>query len=93
MLNKYWVGNFNRLSKSGNSKVGIAMDNFPDSIIYILGNHAYFLITGESSESKRTDLSAVQIKFLSNKVNCALESDFLPKSQKVIFSPIILSFS
>jgi hypothetical protein len=93
MLNKNRVANFNRLSKSGNSEVGVAMNDFPDSVIYILGNHANFLIAGESSVGQRANLSAAQIKFLSNKVNCALESDLLAKSQKIILSSIILSLS
>jgi hypothetical protein len=81
MLNKNRVSDFNRLSKCGNSQVRIAVHNFPDSIIYILGNHADFLVSGESSECERADLCAMQIKFLSNKVNSALKSDFLPESQ------------
>lgn len=93
MLNKNRVSDFNRLSKSGNSQVRIAVHYFPDSIIYILGNHADFLISGESSESERANLCAVQIKFLSNKVNSALESDLLAESQEIVFRSIILGFN
>lgn len=93
MLNKNRVSDFNRLSKSGNSQVRIAVHYFPHSIIYILGNHADFLIPGESSKCERANLRAVQIKFLSNKVNSALESDFLPESQEIVLRSIILSFS
>ena len=91
MLDKNWVANFDRLSESGYSEVGVAMNDFPDSIIYVLGNHADLLIAGESSEGERTYLSAVQIKFLSNKVDCALEADLLAESQQIILSAIILS--
>ena len=91
MLDKNWVANFDRLSESGYSEVGVAMNDFPDSIIYVLGNHADLLIAWESSEGERAYLSAVQIKFLSNKVDCALEADLLPESQEIILSAIILS--
>ena len=91
MLNKNRVANFNRLSKSGNSEVGVGMNDFPDSVIYVLGDHADLLIAGESSECQRADLSAVQIQFLSNKVGGALEADLLPESQQIILRAIILS--
>jgi len=91
MLNQYWIVDFNRLSKRGYSEIWVAMDNFPNGIINVLGNHANFLIARESSKSKRTNLGTVQIELLSNKMNSALKSDFLPKSQEIIFSSIIFS--
>ena len=90
MLNKHGVTNFDSLPESGHSEVGVAMNDFPDSVIYVLGDHADLLIAGESSECQRADLSAVQIQFLSNKVGGALEADLLPESQQIILRAIIL---
>ncbi len=90
MLNKHGVTNFDRLSESGHSEVGVAMNDFRDSVIYVFGDHADLLIAGEPSECQRADLSAVQIQFLSNKVGGALEADLLPESQQIILRTIIL---
>jgi hypothetical protein len=90
MLNKNRVSDFNRLSECGHSQVGVAMHDLPDSIIYILGNHADLLVAGEPRKRERANLSAVQIQFLSNQVNSALESHLLPESQQIILGAIVL---
>jgi hypothetical protein len=93
MLNQNWIVNFYSLSKGGNSQIRVAVDNLPNGIINRLSTHADLLITRESRKCERADLSAVQIKLLSNKINCAFKSNFLSKPQNVIFSPIIFSFN